>query len=131
MTFWSTGPERCWKTCTGAACPSTWPAAPTRCSSSRRPSCSGLTPYFGQRIYGAQDDYKTFSKKMVIERILRENEIRGESLLSFGDGYVEIENTKEAGGLAVAVASDEAQQWLRPHGRMETSTAFRASAPTS
>jgi phosphoglycolate phosphatase len=67
-----------------------------------------LTRYFGPRIYGALDDYKRFSKKMVIERILRENEIRGEQLLSFGDGYVEIENTKEAGGLAVAVASDEA-----------------------
>jgi phosphoglycolate phosphatase-like HAD superfamily hydrolase len=68
----------------------------------------GLTAYFGGKIYGAQDDYKTFSKKMVIERILRENEIRGDQLLSFGDGYVEIENTKEVGGLAVAVASDEA-----------------------
>jgi phosphoglycolate phosphatase-like HAD superfamily hydrolase len=67
-----------------------------------------LTRYFGPRIYGAQDDYKTFSKKMVIERILRENAIQGEGLLSFGDGYVEIENTKESGGLAVAVASDEA-----------------------
>ena len=68
----------------------------------------GLTPYFGRRIYGAQDDFKTFSKKLVIERIIRENGIRGEQLLSFGDGYVEIENTREAGGLAVAVASDEA-----------------------
>jgi phosphoglycolate phosphatase-like HAD superfamily hydrolase len=67
-----------------------------------------LTRYFGRHIYGAQDDYKKFSKKLVIERILRENAIRGEQLLSFGDGYVEIENTKEAGGLAVAVASDEA-----------------------
>ena len=64
--------------------------------------------YFGQHIYGAQDDYKQFSKKMVIERILRENNISGSQLLSFGDGYVEIENTKEVGGLAVAVASDEA-----------------------
>ena len=45
---------------------------------------------------------------MVIDRILRENNIPGERLLSFGDGYVEIENTKEVGGLAVAVASDEA-----------------------
>jgi hypothetical protein len=54
------------------------------------------------------DDYKQFSKKMVIERILRENQIRGEQLLSFGDGYVEIQNTKDVGGLAVAVASDEA-----------------------
>ncbi len=68
----------------------------------------GLEAYFGRHIYGAQDDYKRFSKKMVIERILRENAIPGERLLSFGDGYVEIENTKEAGGLAVAVASDEA-----------------------
>lgn len=67
-----------------------------------------LTRYFGQHIYGAQDDYKQFSKKIVIERILRENHIAGEQLLSFGDGYVEIENTKQAGGLAVAVASDEA-----------------------
>ena len=67
-----------------------------------------VTRYFGQHIYGAQDDYKTFSKKMVIERILRDNQINGERLLAFGDGYVEIENTKQAGGLAVAVASDEA-----------------------
>ena len=68
----------------------------------------GLTDFFGPHIYGALDDYKRFSKKMVIERILRENRIDGAQLLSFGDGYVEIENTKEVGGLAVAVASDEA-----------------------
>ena len=67
-----------------------------------------VTRYFGKHIYGAVDDYKKFSKKMVIERILRENKIPGEQLLAFGDGYVEIQNTKEAGGLAVAVASDEA-----------------------
>jgi phosphoglycolate phosphatase len=67
-----------------------------------------IARYFGNRIYGALDNYKDFSKKMVIERILRENKISGESLVAFGDGYVEIENTKEAGGLAVAVASDEA-----------------------
>jgi phosphoglycolate phosphatase len=68
----------------------------------------GLTKYFGPRIYGALDEYKNFSKKIVIERILRENRIPGQQLLSFGDGYVEILNTKEVGGLAVAVASDEA-----------------------
>jgi phosphoglycolate phosphatase-like HAD superfamily hydrolase len=67
-----------------------------------------VSRYFGPHIYGAKDDYKTFSKKMVIERILRENKISGEQLLAFGDGYVEIQNTKEVGGLAVAVASDEA-----------------------
>ena len=67
-----------------------------------------IAGYFGQHIYGALDDYKKFSKKMLIERILRENNIPAEQLLAFGDGYVEIQNTKEAGGLAVAVASDEA-----------------------
>jgi phosphoglycolate phosphatase len=67
-----------------------------------------ITRYFDGHIYGAVDDYKQFSKKMVIERILRDHGITGQPLLSFGDGYVEIENTKQAGGLAVAVASDEA-----------------------
>ena len=67
-----------------------------------------VSRYFGPHIYGAQDDYKAFSKKMVIERILTSNNIPGDRLVSFGDGYVEIQNTKEVGGLAVAVASDEA-----------------------
>ncbi len=75
-----------------------------------------LTRYFGKHIYGAQENYKTFSKKLAIERILRENKIRGDQLLAFGDGYVEIENTKEVGGLAVAVASDEADNGS---GRMD------------
>ena len=67
-----------------------------------------ITRYFSGHIYGALDDYKQFSKKIVIDRILHEHDITGRHLLSFGDGYVEIENTKQAGGLAVAVASDEA-----------------------
>ncbi len=67
-----------------------------------------ITRYFGGHIYGALDDYKQFSKKIVIDRILQEHGITGRHLLSFGDGYVEIENTKQAGGIAVAVASDEA-----------------------
>lgn len=66
-----------------------------------------VTRYFGSRVHGALDDYKKFSKKMVIGRILEENRIAGATLLAFGDGYVEIENTVEVGGLAVAVASDE------------------------
>ena len=68
----------------------------------------GIARYFGLHIYGALDDYKKFSKRMVIERILQENNIPGDQLLSFGDGFVEIQNAKEVGGLAVAVASDEA-----------------------
>ena len=68
----------------------------------------GLSEYFCGRIHGALDNYQEFSKELVIRRILQERDISGEQLMSFGDGYVEIENTKQAGGLAVAVASDEA-----------------------
>jgi phosphoglycolate phosphatase len=66
-----------------------------------------LTPYFGEHIYGALDEYKSFSKRMIIDRILQENNLHGEELLGFGDGFVEIEETKGVGGVAVAVASDE------------------------
>ena len=74
----------------------------------------GLDAYFGKHVYGALDDYKSFSKAMVIERILKENRVDGELLLGFGDGYVEIQNIKAAGGLAVAVASDEAARSGKP-----------------
>ncbi len=73
-----------------------------------------LDPFFGDHIYGARDDYKAFSKAMVIRRILAENHVAGERLLGFGDGYVEIENVKAAGGTAVAVASDEAGRSGQP-----------------
>jgi phosphoglycolate phosphatase-like HAD superfamily hydrolase len=74
----------------------------------------GLVPYFGEHVYGAIDDYKRYSKKMVIERILRENKVDGSALLGFGDGYVEIANIKSSGGVAVAVASDEAGRSGKP-----------------
>jgi len=67
----------------------------------------GLTPYFA-RIYGALDDYKRYSKKMVIERIIRENDLHGREFAAFGDGFVEIEDAKAVGGIAVGVASNEA-----------------------
>lgn len=67
----------------------------------------GVASFFGEHIYGALDDYQNFSKKMIIERILRDNCLRGEELVGFGDGFVEIEEIKRVGGVAVAVASDE------------------------
>jgi phosphoglycolate phosphatase-like HAD superfamily hydrolase len=67
----------------------------------------GLGRYFGAHVYGALDDYKRFSKKMIIERILHEHGLCGAELLGFGDGFVEIEEVKGVGGVAVAVASDE------------------------
>ena len=77
----------------------------------------GLTPYFAG-IYGALDDYQKTSKKIVIQHILDENRLRGPELVTFGDGYVEIEDTKAVGGIAVGVASNEAtrcgiNEWKR------------------
>jgi phosphoglycolate phosphatase len=74
----------------------------------------GLDEYFGPHIYGAPDDYQSYSKAKVIERIMSENLVTGPSLLGFGDGYVEIQNVKAAGGTAVAVASDEAGRSGKP-----------------
>jgi phosphoglycolate phosphatase len=70
----------------------------------------GVAQFFGPRIYGALDDFQNFSKKMVIEQILKESELKGDELLGFGDGFVEIEEVKKAGGVAVAVASDEVKR---------------------
>ncbi len=67
----------------------------------------GLDGYFENRVYGARDDYKLFSKAMVIKRIISENYLHGSSLAGFGDGYVEIENIKEVDGIAIGVATDE------------------------
>jgi len=74
----------------------------------------GLGEYFGPHVYGAIDNYQNYSKAMVIERILRENRVEGPALLGFGDGYVEIQNIKESGGTAVAVASDESARSGKP-----------------
>ena len=58
-------------------------------------------------MYGAIDDYKNFSKRMVIQRIVAENNIQRAELLGFGDGYVEIEDVKGVDGVAVGLATDE------------------------
>jgi len=63
--------------------------------------------YFDGRVYGALDDYKAFSKKILIERLIAASEFQGSEFLGFGDGYVEIENIKDVGGVAVGVATAE------------------------
>lgn len=67
----------------------------------------GVTQYFDGGVYAALDRVEDFSKAMVIQQILREHKLSGPELLAFGDGYVEILNTVEVGGIAVGVASDE------------------------
>lgn len=77
-----------------------------------------LAEPFGEHVYGALDDYQNFSKKMIIEKIINDMGVSGEELLAFGDGFVEIEEVRRAGGVAVGVASEEEKrcginQWKR------------------
>lgn len=67
----------------------------------------GLHEFFGPRVYGALDDYKQFSKAMIVAQMIRETGSPGECVLGFGDGFVEIEEVKKVGGTAIGVASDE------------------------
>ena len=67
----------------------------------------GLHPFFGDRVYGAIDDYQNFSKKMIIDRLVAERRLGPGELLGFGDGFVEIQEVSRVGGFAVGVASDE------------------------
>lgn len=76
-----------------------------------------IAPYF-DGVYGALDDYESFSKKALIQQLLSTPGVRGDEFLGFGDGYVEIENIKEVGGVAVGVATAEPEcevvdEWKR------------------
>ena len=66
-----------------------------------------LDRFFGDRVYGALDEYTKFSKAMIVERMIRDTGVPGCRILGFGDGFVEIEEVKRAGGLAVGVACNE------------------------
>lgn len=66
-----------------------------------------IAHYFGPRINGSAVDASKFSKRAVFERILREEALTGDQVLSFGDGPVEIADTKALGGLAIGICSDE------------------------
>jgi phosphoglycolate phosphatase len=66
-----------------------------------------ITSYFDGGIYGARDDYKSFSKEILIQNMIGSMECLGDELLGFGDGYVEVKNVKDVGGVAVGLATDE------------------------
>ncbi len=67
----------------------------------------GLASFFPARIFGAQDDLQSFSKALLVKRLISESRYVGEDLVVFGDGFVEIEEVKSVGGTAIGVATDE------------------------
>jgi phosphoglycolate phosphatase-like HAD superfamily hydrolase len=62
--------------------------------------------FFEGRIYGALDDM-SFSKAKIVRDIIGNSICKPDELVGFGDGYVEIEEVKRAGGFAVGIATDE------------------------
>jgi phosphoglycolate phosphatase-like HAD superfamily hydrolase len=71
----------------------------------------GYGDLFDGRIYGAVGDVSQYSKKLVVERILRENRLTGPELACIGDGPVELREAKKRGGIAVGLASDEVRRY--------------------
>jgi phosphoglycolate phosphatase-like HAD superfamily hydrolase len=72
----------------------------------------GYAELFDGGIYGSVGDVARYSKKIVIERIMTENNLQGPELAVFGDGPVEIRECRKRDGIAVGIASDE----IRRHG---------------
>ena len=78
----------------------------------------GLDSVFGNNIRGALDAETTCAKELVIRQLMEEQNISPRELVSFGDGYVEIELVANLGGLAIGVATNEetrqgVNQWKR------------------
>lgn len=67
----------------------------------------GISDFLEDRIYGPDSLHPGFTKHAVFERLVRENDLKPGELLCFGDGAVEIQDTRHFGGLAIAVASTE------------------------
>lgn len=75
----------------------------------------GIAHFFEGRIFGPGDDPRLYSKLHVMQQTLDEAGHNGTALLGFGDGFVETENIKQLGGIAIGCATDEHQR----SGRVE------------
>jgi rfaE bifunctional protein kinase chain/domain len=68
----------------------------------------GYDHLFGNRIYGAIGNITKEPKEMVLQRILNAiGESAFRSVATFGDGPVEIRETRKRGGITIGVASNE------------------------
>jgi phosphoglycolate phosphatase len=66
--------------------------------------------YFGPRIFGPVNNDPRFAKESVLRQLMAQHSLRGEDIVSIGDGPAEILAIKAVGGLAIGVASDEIHQ---------------------
>jgi len=71
----------------------------------------GYGDLFEGRIFGSTGDVNVEAKKVVLERIIRENKLAGHEFATFGDGPVEMRETHKCGGICVGVCSDEVRRF--------------------
>jgi len=76
----------------------------------REAKALGYARFFEDRIFGSVGEVARDPKREVLRRIMAEIG-DGAALLTFGDGPVEMRETRKAGGYAVGVASDEIRRW--------------------
>lgn len=75
--------------------------------------------FFEGRIFGPGEDSRKFSKMAVMRQMLADASADGCELIGMGDGFVEIENANELGGIAIGCATDETgrngkvEEWKR------------------
>lgn len=78
----------------------------------------GYADLFEGEIHGSVGDINKYSKKKVIDKIITENNLKGEELVVFGDGPVEIKECVRFDGIAIGIASDEIRRHdLNPEKR--------------
>ena len=68
----------------------------------------GISHFFEGRIFGPDGDDQAFTKRAAIDRIVEEYSVGPGELLAFGDGPVEIQETRALGGVAIGIACVEA-----------------------
>ena len=78
----------------------------------------GYADLFNGGIFGSVGDVSKYSKKKCIRGIMDKNNLHGHELVVFGDGPVEIKESRRVDGMAVGIASDEESgQGLNPEKR--------------
>ncbi len=71
----------------------------------------GYGDLFDGGIYGAVRDVTKFSKKMVMDNIIRTNNLKGNEMAVFGDGPVEIREGRRFDGIAIGITSNEIRRY--------------------
>lgn len=66
--------------------------------------------FFQERIFGPVNDDPNFTKERVSRQLMADHNLRGDEIVSIGDGPAEMLAIKAIGGLAIGVASDEVHQ---------------------